>query len=1235
MKRSNRVVRAGHGLLPNRGNFGKRNVANYVKHTDGDRKMPIKLLTRAFFLMYASFILAMVAPGDLEGQTSQELTIVAAIPGEFPPQYSFDSGGKPQGFAIDVLDGIASVAGLHVRYDVTKGWEEAQEALRTGAADVIPNMGITERRKEFADFTLPVETFPISIFVREDYPDIQTKNDLSGHKVAVVKLNVGYTLLKDQKDIELVMASDRQGALFMLLSGQADALVYPEPLIWLDARSVGVDEKIKIVGQPIEEIKRGIAVAKGKNDLLKKLDEATKSFVHSDEYQQIYSKWYGKSKPWLTPTRIGTIASLLIVSGFIILLFLRARLMQRVNKKMEQTLERQTIEIKDREKRYRDLYFSMNEGVCLHELVYGNSGEATNYRIVDVNPQFENLTGLKKSNVIGKFGSEAYGTDVPPYFDIYVNVAQTGASRAFESYFEPLDKHFRISVFSPEQDYFATIFQDVSEYKQAEAALRKSEEKWRHILLNTPQIGISLDSKGKIIFANQYFLGFTGWGKKEIVGQNWFDLFIPDQIREEMRTVFDAVMSQKHEHGYSTYENEILTRDGETRIVSWANVLTLNSQGHVVDVTCLGVDVTERRRSEEALRKSEERYRLIAQNTLDSIWAMDASFKFTFLSPSTEEMFGYSVEEWMSLDWEDVVHPDHIEGLHNVFDEFKEASNQKSITEETLMRRKDGVFIWIEYTATPLIDQNLTFSGVVGVSRDITDRKRNEEALRESETRFKALHNASFGGITIHDKGLILECNTGLAIITGYSYDELIGMDGLLLIAEHSRPEVMKNIQAGYEKPYEVYGLRKDGEEYPLRLEARNIPYKGKMVRVVEFRDISDIRFIQNELIEAKERAETANQAKSAFLANMSHELRTPLNGVMGMLQLIGTTSLDSEQTNYAQVAIKSCRRLTGLLGDILDLSRIEANKMEIGNEPFDLEDTIQAVENLFSPAANQEGLELTFSISTSTPKVLRGDSARLQQILNNLIGNALKFAKSGPITVNTSVLPISSRDKCRILFSVSDTGIGISDDMLDKLFEPFVQADVSYTRQYQGAGLGLSIVRHLLQLMNGTMSVESEEGVGSTFYVSIPFGVDKGQVKEASPVAGHASGSLEGKKVLLAEDDKTSALAVVRQIEKLKCNITVAEDGKNALEALRDNEFDLVLMDVQMPVMDGVEVTRRIRNGEVGKDKAGIPIIALTAYAMAGDKERFMKTGMDGYVVKPVEMRELQNEIKKVFDGG
>ncbi len=957
--------------------------------------------------------------------------------------------------------------------------------------------------------------------------------------------------------------------------------------------------------------------------------------MQSDEYQRIYSKWYGTPKPWLTPARIGTIVGLSIVASFIILLFLRARFMQRLNRRMEQTIQRQTTEIQTREKRYRDLYLSMNEGVCLHELVYGDSGEATNYRIVDVNPQFENLTGLKKTNVIGKLGSEAYGTDVPPYLDIYVNVAQTGGSRAFESYFEPLDKHFRISVFSPEQDSFATIFQDVSEYKLAEAALRNSEEKWRHILLNTPQIGISLNSKGSIIFANQYFLSSTGWEKNEIVNQNWFDLFIPDQIREEMRTVFDAVMSQKHKHGYSTYENEILTRDGETRIVSWANVLTLNSQGHVVDVTCLGVDVTERRRSEEALRKSEERYRLIAQNTLDSIWAMDASFKFTFLSPSTEEMFGYSVEEWMSLDWEDVIHPDHIEGVHQVFDKFLGASDQKSITEETVMRRKDGTFIWIEYTATALFDNNLTFSGVVGVSRDITDRKRNEEALRESETRFKALHNASFGGITIHDKGLILECNTGLTIITGYSYDELIGMDGLLLIAEHSRPEVIKNIQADYEKPYEVYGLRKDGKEYPLRLEARNIPYKGKMVRVVEFRDISDIKFIQNELIEAKERAETANQTKSAFLANMSHELRTPLNGVMGMLQLIGTTSLDSEQTHYAQVAIKSCQRLTRLLGDILDLSRIEANKMEIGNEHFDLDETIQTVENLFSPAANQAGLELVFSISPSIPRVLRGDSARLQQILNNLIGNALKFTKTGSITVDISVLPISSHDKCRILFSVSDTGIGISDDMLNELFEPFVQADVSYTRQYQGAGLGLSIVRHLLQLMNGTMSVKSEEGVGSTFYVSIPFGVDKGQAEKTSSVSDHASGSLEGKKVLLAEDDKTSALAVVRQMEKLKCDIQVAEDGKNALEAIRDNDFDLVLMDVQMPIMDGVEVTRRIRNGEVGKDKASIPIIALTAYAMAGDKEKFMKTGMDGYVVKPVEMRELQNEIKRVLEDG
>jgi PAS domain S-box-containing protein len=270
---------------------------------------------------------------------------------------------------------------------------------------------------------------------------------------------------------------------------------------------------------------------------------------------------------------------------------------------------------------------------------------------------------------------------------------------------------------------------DITTRKHIEEALVKSESKWRHILMNAPQVGISLDPSGKITFANDHFLKLTGWKRDEVLGRNWFQTFVPGNIRDQVQGIFKAVMSQSHAHGYSNYENDILHRNGECLTVAWSNVLTLDPLGYPMDVTCMGVDVTERRRS--------------------------------------------------------------------------------------------------------------------------------EKALKESEERFKALHNASFGGIAIHDKGVILDCNQGLSEISGYTQEELAGMDGLLLIAERSRSEVMGNILSGYEKPYEAFGVRKSGEEYPLRLEARNIPYQGRMVRAVEFRDITARKRAEANLLSSELRLRT------------------------------------------------------------------------------------------------------------------------------------------------------------------------------------------------------------------------------------------------------------------------------------------------------------------------------------------------------------------------------------------
>ena len=790
-----------------------------------------------------------------------------------------------------------------------------------------------------------------------------------------------------------------------------------------------------------------------------------------------------------------------------------------------------------------------------------------------------------------------------------------------------------------------TILNDITERKDAEKALNNSREFLHQIMNSIGDPIIVKDDQHRLVMVNDAECRLTGYGRDQIIGKTDYGFFPSEQVDifwEKDRIVLETGKENVN-------EEQITDAQGNTRTIITKKTLFKDASG---DKFIVGVirDITERKQIEEALRKSEqEKAAILGGLKKVSVEYLDPQMRIIWVNDPVQKHLGLPQDEFRKKQC--------FEVLQGIGKPCSGCTASKSLqtgrSEEGELFTPDGK-TWLS-RSSPIKDAENKIVGVVHVALNITDRKRAESALKESERLLGSIINFLPDATFVIDKnGKVFSWNRAIEKMTGIEAEDILGKgdhEYSIPFYGERRPvliDLVKKYDPASSATYENMKREPDGslvgEAYTSRLNGGDVYLLGSASALYDsdgnywgaiesIRDITSRKRAEEDLLRSKERAESATRAKTEFLANMSHEIRTPLNAIIGLTGLLLEEELTAAQKEHVEIIRSSGDALLDVLNNILDLSKIEAGMIDLEKEPFELKNCVEWAVSLVAADAKMKGLGTGIEIDGNTPAVVLGDPTRLRQILINLLNNAVKFTEKGEVTVHVSSRPPGDADaRHEIHFAVKDTGIGIPDEKKDRLFQPFSQIDASMTRRYGGTGLGLAISKRLVEMMGGRIWVESELGSGSTFHFSISALQATGTPPESPgdplPPKRDSDLSLDlNLQVLLAEDNTVNQVVTRKMLGRLGLKADIAVNGLEVLEALAKRHYDVVLMDVQMPEMDGLEATRAIRRKWPSARQPSI--IAMTASAMEGDREKCLEAGMDDYISKPIRLESLKTALE------
>jgi PAS domain S-box-containing protein len=736
---------------------------------------------------------------------------------------------------------------------------------------------------------------------------------------------------------------------------------------------------------------------------------------------------------------------------------------------------------------------------------------------------------------------------------------------------------------------------------------------------------ILADLEGNFLEFNNWWPKMTGYTREEYSKMKNFGVTHPDDLEKSklwlQKIISGEIDKYQIEERYVRKDKSIFWGESSVSAIK-------NKNNQITSTIGIVTDITERKLAEELLRESEEKYRGLVENSPDGIITY-VKEKVTYVNAEALRIVGASsAEQIVGKSVLEFVHPDCLESVIQRMKDVLISDNASQIVEEKLLSLT-GETIYAELKAIPTLFEHQ--NAVQVIIHDISERKRTQEKIKQLS---QAVEQSPVAIVITNTLGIIEYVNPKFIETTGYSYEELIGKNPRILKSGHTSQEEYKHLwntlSSGNEWFGEFHNMKKDGTLY---WESASISpilnSQGITTHYIAIKeDITDRKLIEQQLIKAKEKAEESDRLKLAFLANMSHEIRTPMNGILGFTELLKDKSLTADiQQDYIKIIEKSGKRMLNIINDIINISKVESGQIEVTTSETNVNEQIEYLHTFFKPEASHKNIDLRLTKELdSIHNFIRTDREKLYAILTNLIKNALKFTNEGYIEFGCE------KKGDYLEFFVKDSGLGISDSQKKIIFERFRQANDVIGRTHEGSGLGLAISKAYVEMLGGKIWVESQEGIGSTFYFTLPYQSDyipeeKNIVKNTITIENEEN-KINDLKVLIVEDDAISKLLITIAVKPFSNEILKVSTGYEAVEACRNNpDIDLVMMDINMPEMGGYEATKHIRI--FNKD---LVIIAQTANGMQSDHDEAIASGCTDYISKPINIGSLSKLIHKYF---